>query len=75
MTFQQIKDVANSAPFQPFALETTGGQKISVEHPDYIFFGPDGHTVIIFTKPRDTVRLASAQHVASMEIRTPENIR
>ncbi len=73
MTIEQIRDVARALPFQPFELETTGGQRIRVEHPDYIFFVPGSLTITVYSKAQDVVRLVNVNHVASMEIKTPAN--
>ncbi len=75
MTIKQIQDVARAEKFQPFSLETVGGNRITVDHPDYIFFVPNGLTVIIYSKAQDTVELVNAEDVASIRVTTPLNTR
>ena len=75
MTIDQIQRVARAKKFQPFSLETTGGSRFAVDHPDYIFFVPNGLTVIVYSKAQDVVDLVNAEDVASIRITTPENTR
>lgn len=48
MTLDQIKQVHEARPFQPFTLRLADGSKIAVRHPEFMARSPTGRTVVVF---------------------------
>ncbi|MBU6401176.1 MAG: hypothetical protein KGS61_12735 [Verrucomicrobia bacterium] len=48
MTMEQIRELVDATPFQPFTIHLADGQSVRVPHPDFIAIGPRGRTVIVY---------------------------
>jgi hypothetical protein len=49
MVIDQIRARLEQKPFRPFIVESSGGNLIPVERPDWVFFPPDLDQIVIFT--------------------------
>jgi hypothetical protein len=47
MTVEQLKNVLQAQPFQPFTIHMGDGRTILVKHRDFISRSPTGRTVIV----------------------------
>ncbi len=48
MTLEQIRQVHEARPFQPFTLRLADGSKVRVRHPEFLARSPTGRTVVVF---------------------------
>ena len=47
MTIEQLRNVHQARPFQPFAMHLANGRTLDVPHPDFLSHSPSGRTVIV----------------------------
>lgn len=45
MTTQQLREMLQAQPFQPFDIYTADGRSFSVRHPELVFITPGGRTI------------------------------
>jgi hypothetical protein len=45
VTYKGIKELYSAAPFQPFELVLTNGERVYVGHPEFMMFSADYRTV------------------------------
>ncbi|MEX2170407.1 MAG: hypothetical protein WD851_13920 [Pirellulales bacterium] len=48
MTIEQLRNVHNANPFQPFTLHLADGRSFRVPHRDFLSHSPAGRTVIVY---------------------------
>jgi len=48
MTFQEIRNLYDAAPFRPFEIILTSDRQIRVDHPEFMALSPDGDTVVVY---------------------------
>jgi hypothetical protein len=72
MTIEQIRNVYNAQPFQPFVIHLAGGRAIPVNHREFIMSVPSGRTLFV-AQPDDTVNIIDLLLVTDLELRpTPD---
>ena len=59
MLIQSIRELNHAVPFQPYAIRTSSGRKVTVPHPEFILISPRGGWVIV-TDEFDCPRQLSA---------------
>ena len=46
----QLGELTDRQPFQPFTIYVAGGRKHRINHPEYISFSPRKKTVVVWTE-------------------------
>lgn len=49
MITDDIRELQNANPFEPYTLHVSDGKALYVKHPDYCFITPDRQSVYIFS--------------------------
>ncbi len=47
MTIEQLRNVHQARPFQPFTLHLADGRQVAVPHSEFLSHSPTGRTVIV----------------------------
>ena len=72
MIVDQLRNVYNAQPFQPFVIHLADGREVPVVHRDFIMTVPSGRTVIV-VQPDDTVNIVDLLLVTDLEIKPSAN--
>jgi hypothetical protein len=48
MTVEQLKNVHQAQPFQPFTFHMCDGRSLHVPHPEFLSHSPSDRTVIVY---------------------------
>jgi len=48
VTIEQLKNVHQAQPFQPFTLHMCDGRSMHVPHPEFLSHSPSGRTVVVY---------------------------
>ena len=48
VTIEQLRNVHQASPFQPFTLHLADGRKLHVPHREFLSHSPSGRTVIVY---------------------------
>jgi hypothetical protein len=68
MTIEQIRNLYQAHPFQPFVMHLADGRQISVVHHDFIIAAPSGRTVIVY-QPDDSFNIVDTLLVTDLEVK------
>ena len=72
MTIEQLRDVFNAQPFQPFVMHLADGRAIPVHHRESIMSAPSGRTITVY-QPDDTLNIIDLLLVTDLEIKPAAN--
>lgn len=64
MQLNEIRDLKDRTPFQPFALELDNGRRVNVPHGDHLFIPPNGRFVIVAGD--EHLDIVEPSHVAAL---------
>ncbi len=67
MTIQQLRQMHQARPFQPFRVHLADGRHLDVQHPEYLSHTPSGRTVMIAT-PDERFEVIDLLLVTSLEL-------
>jgi hypothetical protein len=67
MTIEQVRNVYNAQPFQPFVLHLADGRSITVPHREFMATAPSGRTVVVL-QPDDRMNIIDLLLVTDIEI-------
>lgn len=70
MTIEQIKDLRDRMPFQPFRLHLTSGASVEVVSSDHLLFSPDRRQLVLFL-PTGGVWVVDPSEVAAAAYEPP----
>ena len=70
MTIEQLRNLYNAQPFQPFIIHLADGRSIPVRHRDFIMPAPSGRTVIGY-QPDDSFNVIDLLLVTDWEVGSP----
>jgi hypothetical protein len=70
MTIEQLRNVYNAQPFQPFIMHLADGRQIAVRHRDFMMPAPSGRTVIVY-QPDDSFNIVDLLLVTDLEVAAP----
>lgn len=68
MTIEQMKELHNARPFQPFTLHLADGRQYDVRHPEFLAFSRSGR-MLHFVTEQDTMDHIDLLMVVSAEVR------
>ena len=68
MTIDQIRNLHQAHPFQPFVMHLADRRKIPVAHHDFIIAAPSGRTVIVY-QPDDSFNIVDTLLVTDLEVK------
>ncbi|HVT29583.1 MAG TPA: hypothetical protein VHE81_16320 [Lacipirellulaceae bacterium] len=68
MTIEQIRELYNAEPFQPFVIHLADGRQIPVLHREFISRAPSGRTVYV-SQPDDTFNIVDLLLVTDLELK------
>jgi hypothetical protein len=69
VTVEQLRNLYNAQPFQPFTLHLADGRHISVHHREFLSFSPSGRTVVV-NQPDDSLNIVDLLLVTDLEIKS-----
>lgn len=72
MTIDQVKQVYNAEPFQPFQMHMAGGRHVSVASREFLAAAPSGRTVIVY-EPDDSFHVIDLLLVTDLELMARKN--
>jgi hypothetical protein len=67
MTIEQLRNVYNAQPFQPFLMHLADGRNIPVRHREFLMPSPSGRTVIVY-QPDDSFNIIDLLLVTDLEV-------
>ena len=67
MTIEQVRNVYNAQPFQPFLIHLADGRQIPVRHREFILPAPSGRTMIVY-QPDDSFNIVDLLLVTDLEV-------
>jgi hypothetical protein len=68
MTIDQIRNLFQAHPFQPFVMHLADGRQIPVVHHDFIIAAPSGRTLIVY-QPDDSFNIVDTLLVTDLEVK------
>ena len=69
MTVEQLRNVHQAVPFQPFTIHLADGRTFLVPHRDFLSRSPSGRTIIVH-HPDDSFSILDLLLVTELEIHT-----
>jgi hypothetical protein len=67
MTNEQVRNVYNAQPFQPFVIHLADGRQVPVRHRDFMMPAPSGRTMIVY-QPDDSFKIIDLLLVTDLEV-------
>ena len=67
MTIEQLRQMHQARPFQPFRVNLADGRHLDVEHPEFLAHTPTGRTVMI-AKPDESFEVVDLLLVTSLDL-------
>ncbi len=68
MRVEDVRNLYQAEPFQPFTLHLDDGRELPVRHREFISLAPSGRTVIVY-QPNDDFNIVDLPLVTDLEIR------
>ncbi|MBC7785642.1 MAG: hypothetical protein H7144_17565 [Burkholderiales bacterium] len=77
MDREQISELLQAKPFQPFTVHTDDGDLIGVKSPEFIWMPPVGDTLFIAVELGDggATKMLSLQHISQVTVGPGTEIR
>lgn len=72
MTIEQVRNLYNAQPFQPFIIHLADGRTVPVNHREFMLTAPSGRTVVVM-QPDDTLNIIDLLLVTHLELKAPAN--
>ena len=72
MTIEQIRNLYDAQPFQPFIIHLADGRQIPVEHREFMARAPSGRTVAVYGTD-DAAHFIDLLLVTDLEIKPTKN--
>lgn len=67
MTIEQLQQMHQALPFQPFRVHLADGRRLDVHHPEFLAQSPTGRTMSI-GKPNGAFEVVDLLLVTSLEV-------
>jgi hypothetical protein len=71
VTIEQVRNVDNAQPFQPFVIHLADGRHVAARHREYIMPAPSGRTLIVY-QPDDSFNIIDLLLVTDLELGSPQ---
>jgi len=68
MTFEQLREIHQARPFQPFRLQMANGDEVAVPHPEFLWFPPQARRSVRVATSDETTKLIDVPLVVSIEV-------
>ncbi len=72
MTIEQLRNLYNAQPFQPFVMHLADGRQIPVQHREFITTAPSGRTVVAY-QPDESMNIVDLLLVTDVEVKPASN--
>ena len=72
MTAQQMIELMNRIPFEPFEIHLTDGTQIRIEHPYEIATRPKGTACLVYDND-DRMRIVAYRNITEVVTKVPTN--
>jgi hypothetical protein len=72
MTIEQLRNLYNAQPFQPFVMHLADGRQIPVQYREFIATAPSGRTVVVY-QPDETMTIVELLLVTDLEVKPASN--
>jgi len=70
MTIEQMRQMYQAQPFQPFDIHLADGRSVPVLHREFMISSPSGRTVIVY-QPDDSFNIIDLLLVTDLEVKAP----
>lgn len=67
MTMKNLREHLESRPFKPIVVRTVSGERLPVNHPDYLFVPPVGDTILI-VDPDGSMHHIDISYIEGVEV-------
>ena len=71
MTVEQLRNVHQARPFQPFTIHVADGRSFRVDHPEFVSRSQSGRTIVVH-QPDDSFSILDLLLVTELEVHPPE---
>lgn len=68
MTIDQVRNLYEAQPFQPFTIHLADGREIPVQHREFMASAPSGRTVIVYERD-DSFHIIDLLLVTDLEVK------
>ncbi|HEY2952075.1 MAG TPA: hypothetical protein VGK40_05810 [Verrucomicrobiae bacterium] len=68
MTIDQIRQLYDAQPFQPFLIHLADGRQLAVKHREFLASAPSGRTIIVY-QPDDSFNIVDVMLVTDLEVK------
>lgn len=68
MNIDKIRILSHAEPFQPFTVRLSDGQRLVIEHPEFLAISPTRDTLLVF-KPDGNFSIVQADQITALETR------
>ena len=68
MTVEQMRNLYDAQPFQPFVIHLADGREFAVPHREFMMFSTSGRTIVV-SRPDDSFEILDLLLVTSLEVR------
>jgi len=68
MTIEQLREMHQARPFQPFDIYLADGRTLPVHHPEFLAQSPTDRTIAV-SKPNDAIEIVDLLLVVSLKPR------
>jgi hypothetical protein len=65
MTIDQIRQLYDAQPFQPFLIHLADGRQLPVKHREFLASAPSGRTIIVY-QPDDSFNIVDVMLVTDL---------
>ena len=65
MSIDDIRELNDAVPFQPYEIHRADGRIAAVAHPDFVAFSPTGRFVVVVS-PDNHVQTISVSHIVDL---------
>ena len=72
MTNEELRNLNNAVPFQPFVLHLADRRTVPVQHHDFVIISPSGRTAIVY-QPDDSFNIIDLRLVTDLEVKRNGN--
>ena len=68
MRIEEVRNLLDAQPFQPFGMHLADGRELPVRHREFIMPSPSGRIVIVY-QPDDSFNVIDLMLVTDLEVR------
>ncbi|MBI2925942.1 MAG: hypothetical protein HYY24_09585 [Verrucomicrobia bacterium] len=66
MTIETMREFYEARPFRPFTLHLADGRNVTVQHPEFMAYHPEGGTLVVF-QPGGALKILDVNLITEIE--------